>query len=309
MRMRLRAVLRNLFHRDRVDQDLDAELRSYCDLLASEKVAAGMSPDDARRLARVELGGVEQVKETVRAVRAGALVEQLLQDLRYGLRMLHRNPVFTSIAVLTLALGIGANTAIFTVVNAVLLRPLPFGAPEALFVVDGLSYTGEFLELQKRAQTFDVTACETRQAIVTGGGEPLRIAAAPVAANFMALLQVEPALGRTLRDGDERARDGAVAVISHAFWQMHFGRDPAVLGRLITIDGQPRAIVGVMPDSFGYPSPGTQIWTASPIDPSDRIALWSTSRRIVGRVRGSHTLQDADTEVKALGPTMAPLVP
>ena len=307
--MRVRALVRNLLRRDAVERELDDELRGYCALLEAEKIAAGTSVAEARREARIELGGIEQVKESVRSARMGALVEQLLQDLKYGARMLRRNPVFTGVAIATLALGIGANAAIFTVVDAVLFRPLPFGSPEALFAIDGLSYTGEYLELRKRAATFDVAAHETRQSIVTGLGEPLRVPVAAVTAHFMELLQAAPALGRALRDGDERAAEGEVVVISHSFWRTQLGGDPRVVGRTVTLDGRPRSIAGVMPPSFGFPSPETQLWTASAIDPSNRIALWSTSRRMIGRLRPGATLASAGAELAALGPAMRPLFP
>ncbi len=139
---------------------------------------AGVPREQARREARVESGGLEQVKEQVRAVRSGALVEQFVQDLGYGARVLRRNPSFSLVAICTLAIGIGATTAIFSVVNAVLLRPLPYAAPDALFSIENMHYTGEFVELQRRGQSFDVAAYvdarsdddRERGAVARGGG-------------------------------------------------------------------------------------------------------------------------------------------
>ncbi|MBA3638118.1 MAG: ABC transporter permease [Acidobacteria bacterium] len=307
--MRLRTLIHNLFSRRQIDSELDAELRAYVDMLAEEKIASGMPPPQARREARVESGGLEQVKEQVRVVRSGALIEQFVQDLTYGVRVLRRNPSFTLVAVCTLAIGLGATTAIFSVVNSVLLRPLPYAAPDSLFRVENMHYTGEFVELQRRGQSFEVAAYVTREATITGGAEPQRVAAASVSPNLMPLLGVTAQRGRALEDGDERASNGAVVVISHEFWRSRFGGDPGVLGRLVTLDGTSRTVVGVMPRDFDFPTPATQLWTPAVVDPNNRIALWSSSRQIIGRLRPGATLSQADAEVRAIAPLMRSLFP
>ena len=307
--MRLRALINNLFFRRRIESDLDAEVRAYVDMLADEKIASGIPAQQARREARVESGGLEQVKEQVRVMRSGALIEQFVQDLAYGVRVLRRNPSFTLVAVCTLAIGLGATTAIFTVVNAVLLRPLPYASPDALFRVENMHYTGEFVELQRRGQSFDVAAYMTREATITGEGEPQRVAAASVSPHLMPLLGVSAVRGRVLADGDERASNGAVVVISHEYWRSRFGAGQDVLGRAVTLDGSSRTIVGVMPPDFDFPTPATQLWTPSAIDLNNRIALWSSSRHIIGRLRPGAVFAQADAEVRTIAPMMRALFP
>jgi predicted permease len=306
--MRLRALFRNLFRRPAVERDLDAELRSYVEMLADEKIARGTPPDIAVREAGVETGGLEPLKERVRDVRTGALAEQLLQDLRYGMRMLRRRPGFTLVAVATLAVAIGANTAIFSVVNTIVLRPLPYRDPGALIRLIGVSYTGEFVELQRRARSFDVAAYVPRQVIMTGREEPERTAAASVSPNLVLLLGVDAAIGRVFTDGDELQRDGAVVLISDQLWRSRFDGDRSVVGRRITLDGVSRTIVGVMPPDFAFPQPAIQLWIPDP-PTLDRVALWSTSRFMIARVKPGFTPAQADAELRALAPGFRPLFP
>lgn len=306
---RWRSRMRNLLRRARVERDLDAELRGYVDMLVEEKLAAGMSPQQARREARLESGGTEQIKEQVREVRMGAWVEQCFQDLGYGARVLRRNPVFALVAVATLAIGIGASAAIFSVVNSVLLRPLPFADPDTLFSARGVSYTGEFVELRRRATTFDVAAYNPREATLSGNGEPERVAAVAVSPELMPLLGVNAILGRALRHGDDLAPEGDVVVLSHHFWRSRFGADAAIVGRRLTLDGRPRTIVGVMPADFTFPDPWAQLWTPAGVNLQDRVGLWSTSRRTIGRLRPHATLGQADAEARTLVPAMRTLFP
>jgi putative ABC transport system permease protein len=307
---RLGTLIRNLFRTDRVERDLAAEVESWLELLEQEKRAAGLAPDEARRAARLELGGVEQLKEQVRTARAGALVDQCLQDLRYGARVLRRNPGFAVAAVLTLALGIGANSAIFSVVNGVLLRPLPYIDSERLVVLEGVQYRGEFLELQQRSRTLDLAAYEgPRPVSLTGEGEPVRFEGTGVTAGLFALLGVQAVLGRAFEPGDDGPGSEPVVILGHGLWRQRFGGDHGVLGRSLRLDGVTRRVVGVMPAGFHFPAPDTVLWTPTTIDPADRLQLWSTGFWMIGRLRPDATLEHARAEVAALAPQMRELFP
>ena len=235
--------------------------------------------------------------------------ENLGRDMRFAVRSLRKQPGLAIVAVVTLATGLGANAAIFTVVNAVLLRPLPYAAPDRLIAIHDLTYTGEFLELQRRARAFDTASYVSRQLTLTGDGDPVRVPAAIVSPNLQTLLGTPPLLGRTLTDGDELDRNGVVAVIAYDLWRARFAGDPAIVGRQITVDGTSRTIVGVMPPLFAFPAVETQLWLPSSINPSDRIGLWSTSRRMIGRLRPGFSVADAHLDVRTLAPSMRTLFP
>jgi putative ABC transport system permease protein len=262
------SVMRNLFRRGRVDQDLDEEIRSYLAALVEEKVAAGMSLEAARRAAAIEVGGVEQVKERVRQARGGALFESLLQDLRYGLRTLAKNPGFTAAAVLTLGLGIGANTAIFSVVDGVLLSPLAGRDPDRLAMLwestqnapqVPVSYP-DYLDWRQRAQSFEDIAVYSGfdQFTMTGEGDPERIHGGLASGNLFTVFGVEPGSGRLLAPRDDHLDADPVAVISEGFWHRRFAADPRVVGRSIRLDGNAYTIVGVLPPSFRLA--GAEVW-------------------------------------------------
>jgi putative ABC transport system permease protein len=254
------SVLRNLFRRERVEQNLDEEIRSYLDALIDEKVAAGMPPAEARRAAAIEVGGVEQVKERVRETRAGALFETLLQDLRYGLRALAKNPAFTAVAVLTLGLGIGASSAIFSVVDGVLLSPLAGRDPDRLVQLwestqdmpqIRVSYPN-YLDWRRLTHSFEDIAIYngSDQFNFTGQGDPERVRGGLASGNLFTVIGVEPALGRLFSPGDDRFEAQPVAVITHDFWSRRFGQERGVVGRAILLDGIAYTIIGVLPPSF-----------------------------------------------------------
>ena len=259
---RLTSLLRNLFHTQREERELDEEVRSHELLLADEKIRAGLNPQEARRQARLELGGVEQVKEQVREMRAGHLLETLSQDVRFGIRMLRKNPGFTTVAVLTLALGIGANISIFGLVDTVLLRPLPVKDPDQLVSLS-LRQTGQaftpvfsypdFRDIREQASTAfsDILAYRVGIDGLSVNGQADRVVVHYVTGNYFTLLGVKPALGRLILpwEGEEPEAD-PVLVLGYSYWQTRFAGDPNILGKRVQIDGHPVTIVGVAPQNF-----------------------------------------------------------
>jgi len=271
-----RSFLRNLFSTRRVEVDLDQEVHSYLKMLTEENIRAGMAPQEAARAAQIELGGVEQVKEQVREERIGNWLHSVLSDCRYGLRQLRKNPGFTAVAVLTLALGIGANTALFSVIDAVLLRPLPFHDPGRLVAVHSidLRYSGQtgeisypaFLDWRTQSHSFQAMSVWTKSSFnYTGGDQAESIRGAVVSANLISMLGVAPTLGRAFTEEEDQLGTGQTPLIlSYELWQSHFGGDPNVLGRSLTLDDDKYTVVGVMPAHFQFPVQ------------SERVELWIT---------------------------------
>jgi predicted permease len=273
----LRLRLRSLFRRNRVEHELDEELRYHFDRQVEENLAVGMSPDDARYSALRDMQGLERRKEECREMRRVNLLENLAQDLRYGLRQLRANPGFSTVAVLTLALGIGANTAIFTVINAVLLRKQPYPNPSQLVALfQSLPAAGEvrlgasppeYLDYRDRNRAFaSIAGYSSADFDLTGEGEPERIKATRATHNLFTTLGIPPMLGRTFSEAEDHFGAPRVAVISHAWWQRRYSGNPRVLGTRITLDERLYTIVGVMPPGFEFP--------ASPASAGEPPALW-----------------------------------
>jgi putative ABC transport system permease protein len=261
---RFASLFRNLSHKQESEQDLDQEVSSYLELLTEEKIQSGMAPEAARRAARLELGGVEQVKEQVREVRAGIWLETVVQDVRYGARVLRHNPGFSLLVVLTLALGIGANTAIFSVVYGVLLRPLPYSHGGQLVVVHQhargqaadvpFSYK-ELVDYREQTRTLDaVVEYHSMDFLLLGDDSAERVRTAVVSANFFDVLGVKPLLGRTFLPGDESQNTDAVLVLSYQYWQNHQGGDPNIVGKVFHMNNRPHTVIGVLPPVPQYPA-------------------------------------------------------
>lgn len=306
MLSRMRIFWRNLSHKEQVESELHSELDAFVAELTEEKIREGMSPEAARRAAQME-AGVEQVKEEVRDARTGALLETMAQDVKYGWRMLRKNPGFTLAAVLALALGIGANTAIFSVVNAVLLRPLPYRNPDQLAVVlhggNGPVAPANYLDWKKQSQTFQAMgAAEYWSPNLTGGDRPEHVWALRLTASMFPVLGVNPMMGRAFDDAEETAGRDHVVVISYGTWQRRFGGDRNIIGRQVVLDGAPYEVIGVMPPTFRFaPFWATKAEMWVPLSLDERATMrGGNSLRVFGRMKDGVTLEQARAEIATI---------
>lgn len=269
---RLVSFCRNIFRKDRVEQELTDEVQAYLDLLIEANVKKGLQPAEARRAALLEMGGVEQVKESVRDVRVGHILETVRQDLQYGARMLLKRPGITLVAALALALGIAANTTIFTTVHALILRPFNFSRQDQLIVVweqnlavrtmRGAVAPGNFVDWRQRNKTCELlVAIEQYDADLADGDLPERFVGSRVTGGFFDALGVNAAHGRTFLPEDYEPGHDQVVVLKHSFWRQCFDADPEIIGRRLTINEKNFLVVGVMPPDFNYPYPSGQMWT------------------------------------------------
>ena len=263
---KVRSFFRNLFFSRRLESDLDQEVRSHLEMLTEENIRAGMPMQEAERAARLELGGLDQVKDRVREVRIGNCLHSVFSDSRFALRQFRKNPGFTAIAVLTLALGIGANSAVFNVVNRVLLHPLPYPESDQLIALwldapgaGGLASFSSGLQLSPSMyvtfsdhnQTFQSVGIWTSgRANVTGVAQPEEVSTEVISKGILQTLEVSPLLGRWFSQTDQDPRGGKTIMLSYGYWTRRFGGDRGVIGRTLQVDAQPREIVGVMPRGF-----------------------------------------------------------
>lgn len=317
----LRQALRrfgSFFRKRPLDLELDAEMQSHLDLAVEENLKRGLSASEARRQALVQFGGVEQAKEQQRAARGMPWLDIALQDFRYSLRTMRRDYGFTSVAVAILALGIGANIAVFSVVDTILLRPLPFRDPQKLVWIappdaDGLSastYSADaYDDLLTMNHSFeDVTAyfafSTPDNLKLTGSGEPTPLTGMGVLGNFFHVLGVEPELGRSFTK-DETVKGGrAVVLLSHAYWERQFGGDRGIVGRSITLNGTPTTVIGVLPETFDFGAafaPGSKVDVFQPTVLDD-IRTWGNTLALIGRLKPGVTLAQSQDEAKTLFP-------
>ncbi len=308
---RLSSLVRNLSRKEHVERELDAEVHSYLGMLRDEKVRAGKTPEQAQREAALDLEGAEQVKEAVRDVRAGHFLESLWQDARFGARTLARTPGFTAVAVLSLALGLGGNAAMFSLVYGVLIRPLAYPQPEQLVRVTGFYPTGAVAGLEQQSRNLDIASYTTDSEFnLTGQGEAVRLAGSTVSARLFSVLGSRAELGRTFgREEDQPGRD-RVVMVSHSLWRSRFGGDPGIIGRAITVDGVSREVVGVMQAGFDFPSANAQIWVPTHLDPGHPEEYWTSAfTPLIARLRPGATVAGAQGEVRSLMPGIRAMFP
>lgn len=324
-----RAFWHNLRHRQALDAELDEELRAYVESIVTDKIRRGISPDDAVREARREIGGLEQVKQGVRDARTGAFVEGLIQDLRYALRTLSGSFGFSSIIVLTLALGIGANSAIFTLVNGVILKPLPYPDSDRLVMLWetsvrngtlGTVAPANFYDWHQETHSFDKMAAidPYPDFILTGSGEAQRLAGAAVSQEFFSLLGVHMALGRDFLPEEDHPGSSQVVVLSYSTWMRFFGGRSEVVGHSIRLNDASYTIVGVLPPNFYLASKAADyqsrnridVWT--PLAFASPPAAWQRGTHplcVFARLKPGVPLQQAQADLNIVAVNLQRLYP
>jgi putative ABC transport system permease protein len=297
-----------MFNKGRKDRELQEELESHVQMHVDDNLRAGMTLEEARRQAIIKFGGIESTKEAYREQRGLPLLETLWQDLRYGLRMLRKNPGFTVVAVLTLALGIGANTAIFSVANAALLRPLPCKNPERLAALwatsleigsRGQASPLDFVSWRMETQSFAAMAALRPGSVnLTERGEPVELQSGQISSGFFEMLGIAPELGRSFAPEECRLGGARVALLTHALWQQRFGSDPGVVGQNIRLDDQSYLVVGVMPEIRQFPVDNLALWTPLQLNerqPDDRHFLF-----VLGRLQQGKTIAEAQAAIATI---------
>ena len=307
----LRSWTRAIVYRPRMEREMDAELRFHIEAYTEDLVRSGVPRQEALRRARIEFGAIERAKQECRDARGVNLSDSLMQDLRFGLRMLRKNPGFTAVAALTLALGIGANTAIFSLVNGVLLIPLPYPNPEQLVSITGTYPKGGVVAMREHMRTTDVAAYyQGHEFNLTGIGQPVRLTGTLVSAEFFNVLGAPPELGRTLLPGEDIPGQDSYVVLSHTLWQQYFASDPAIIGRSVQLEGISRQVVGIMPANFRFPSATTQVWIPLRNDPRNAILYWADDfMPVLGRLRPGYTIEQARTEIRVFQSRVSRMFP
>jgi len=310
------ARLAALFRKRNLDRELEDEIRAHLELAERDAIARGLTPEEARQAARRSFGGIEQMKEDHRDHRGVRWMENLLRDFRYGMASLARDPGFAAVAVGLLALGIGANAAMFSILDAVLLKPLPFPEPERMVRVweapphslPNVTSTLTFLDWKRQDSVFEALSVErsTRAAVGTGG-DPARFPGKLVSADYFQVFGVKPRIGRTFAAGEDQPGAAPVVVLNYSFWQTRFGGDPEVLKRDLKLDGEPHRIIGVLP-AGSFDRDEAVFWKPVIFAPGqmNREQHWLPA---VGRLRAGVSLEQARSKMSILRSSLAGVMP
>src|SRR5215813_4408790 len=310
---RLTSLWRNLFHKHRVDQECSEEIQAYLDMLTEAKLRQGLSPREARRSALVEVGGVEQVEERVREIRMGSFIESVWRDVRTGVRALVHSPVFTVVIVLSFALGIGANTAIFSVVNGLLLRSLPY--PESEQIVDvwhtppQQSFPGldkfsvspaNYLDWKAQSTAFEQMAVYTDMGLsLSTSNDPLPLIGGAVSSDFFSVLRSNAMQGRTFTRDEEQPGRNQVVVIGHRLWQRAFGANPNIIGQTLTLNSRSFTVVGIMPSGFEFPREAV-LWVPLAWDDNERQTRSIHDYLVIARLKQNVSLDQARAQMSTI---------
>ena len=325
----LKAIWRNITRWEELDRELDEELRSYLEMVAAEKMRSGMPPEQAYREARMGLGGVEQVKQAVRDDSTAVLLDTLIEDVRYALRTLARNFGFSFVVLLTLTLGIGANTAIFTVVDGVLLKALPYPDPDRLLMLWERSLSdrtlgtvapANFYDWRKQSLSFEKMAAidPYPDFILNGSGEARRLAGAAVSQDFFSLLGTHMAVGRDFLSQEDHPDSNQVIILNYSTWQSYFGGRPDVVGKPLTLNNAAYTVVGVLPRDFSFVSKASDYQSRNHFDVWTPLALpnppqaWQRGTHplcVLARLKAGISLQQAQTELDQVAANLERLYP
>ena len=306
--------LRDLCARRRLAREAEQEIEMHLDLLAARFARAGNAPAEARRLARAKFGGVAQIREELRDQAGFPMLESWVRDVRHAARGLLRDPSFSLVVILTLGVGVGANAAVFSFVNAVLLQPLPYVEADRLAAVQEtnppapfLVTPGDYVDWRERNEVFETLSgyLYSVSGLTTPAGDAELLYTVAVSADFFRTLRVRPLLGRTFLPGEDRPGRDGVAVIGHGLWTLRFGGEPDIVGREIALDGRPFTVVGVMPAEFEFPPGGRDVWLPLVLTEADRNDRRNHGVVTVGRLRPGVTLERARAAMAALGDRLA----
>ncbi|MCU1286403.1 MAG: hypothetical protein JWO13_2753 [Acidobacteriales bacterium] len=301
---KIRSLLRNLSSANHADLDLDREIDSHLQMLIEQNVEAGMSAKEAERAAKIELGGIEQVKEQVREKRHGSWVLSVLSDCRYAVRQLRKNPGSTAVAVITLALGIGVTTAIFSVVYGVLLRPLPYPDANRIMAVFEVTSKGRpsriadpnFDDLRDQNRSFQSIAKYNEFiASVSGTTTPSRTRVAHVSPDFFKVFGIQPTLGRGFNANDAKKVAGPTVLVSYGYWKQHLGSPEDLSQAHLKIDNAVYSVVGVLPVGFNFPA-DVELWVPSDLE-GENISRTAHNYSAVGRLRDGVTVEQANADI------------